>query len=682
MKHETLKTNLFVRNEGICATVCYITLRAATIVGYLQRLVALLVLCLFVPFGGTVVEAGLVINAHNQISYASKGRHALVIGNSNYDSVEPLRNPETDAQDMAAALRRLGFDVTLLIDANRNVWTEGMKAFGEKAQGAETALVYYAGHGIQVGGKNFLLPADAKIDSPEDLPFESFDLEFILRAMPADIGTGILFLDACRNNPLTGAFEGRTRGIALASEDEATEQRPDGPSRTRGLGRVEPKPGLLISFATAPGTVAYDGSGRNSPFTAALLNHIETPGLEVSAMLRRVRKEVADLTKGSQIPWVTSSLSDPFYFNQQSEVPTANAEPLASIAWSAMAKDPSPVVLANFIATYPDSPFATIARKRLEEISANQKQPVDASDLIPLDIEPLDTIMSTDQAGGTVVYDVPDGSGKVLAELAPATEVEVTGQVRQQGWYRVRLSTGKAGYVEKRLMRQVESQAVAVETESIAVAESDSFIRVDTLLRARRTAIVRSVPSQDSNRIFFVPTRREVEVIGISKNKTWCMVRDDSRRTGYVLTSMLEDLDGSAPVFRNLTAMPEQSAGARKEKSNYELIEGLMIANADVAIRQKPDPSSEQIRELRQGDQIYARARTANSDWAIVQLEENTSGYVYLKRLDSVSDDTFFRGLAGAIFANVWYAIGALLLAMLGFGLDRLRRRFRISAQD
>lgn len=649
--------------------------------GLLRCVLTIVLVCLAFLLNGTAAHAGLVIGPANELKYEPTGRHALVIGNSDYDQVASLTNPKADATDIAEALKRLGFEVTLVINADQENWSAVMKKFSSRARGAETALIYYAGHGLQLDGKNFLLPVDAEIQSAADLPFQSFDLDFILRSMPSDIQTGIVFLDACRNNPLAGAFGDNTRGLGIVPKETA--MRDASHSRTRGLGRVEPKPGLMVSFATAPGMVAYDGDGRNSPFTRALLDHIETPGIEVSEMLRRVRKDVADATQGNQIPWVTSSISQAFFFNPQPAPATHAAVPTAAAVWNEMAGDRSTVALANFIASFPESPLAEVARSRLELAQRDQAQHVATSDLIPMEIEVLDTIVTTQPGIEAIVFDSPDPAAEIIARLGAGTNLEVTGRVRRQhGWYRVRLSGGASGYIEQQRVQPVENRQNEPQSDFGAVAESDSFIRIDTLLRARRTAIVRSVPSQDSSRLFYVPTRQEVEVIGISKNKKWCMVRDEGSRTGYVMTSMLEDLDGSSPAFRNLTAVAEPTAKTTPKAPQYELIEGLMIANADVAIRQKPDPTAEQIRELRKGDQIYARARSVNSEWVVVQLEENTSGYVYLKRLDKVDDDSFFKGIAEALFANVWYAIGALLLAMLGFGLEKFRRRFSTNAAE
>ena len=237
-------------------------------------------------------------------------RVALVIGNAEYRHTAPLRNPRNDAADVARALEGLGFEVIEGIDVDKSAFGSMLREFAKAARGAEVTLFFYAGHGLQVEGENYLVPTDARLADEVDLDLEAFELAKFMRQMRG--GTNLVFLDACRDNPLAGNLArsmGPTRSAAVG----------------RGLGRVETGSGTLIAYATQPGNVADDGEGRNSPFTAALLAHISTPGLSVDSLLARVTDDVMKGTGERQQPWRHSSLRKPFYFK-----PAPPAESTAS----------------------------------------------------------------------------------------------------------------------------------------------------------------------------------------------------------------------------------------------------------------------------------------------------------------------------------------------------------------
>ena len=235
-------------------------------------------------------------------------RVALVIGNAEYRHTTPLRNPRNDAADVARALDDLGFEVVEGIDVDRSAFGSMLREFAKSARSAEVTLFFYAGHGLQVEGENYLVPVDARLADEVDLDLEAFELAKFMRQMRGR--TNLVFLDACRDNPLASNLArsmGPTRSAAVG----------------RGLGRVETGSGTLIAYATQPGNVADDGEGRNSPFTAALLAHIATPGLSVDALLARVTDDVMRGTGERQQPWRHSSLRNPFYFKPASAPTTA-----------------------------------------------------------------------------------------------------------------------------------------------------------------------------------------------------------------------------------------------------------------------------------------------------------------------------------------------------------------------
>ena len=285
---------------------------------------------------------------------------ALVIGNGAYTSAPALNNPANDARDIAQRLSTLGFDVIIVVDGDHRQMLDALSAFGRAATGAEVALFYYAGHGVQVAGRNWLLPVASDIEVAADLPSQAVKTNDIIDVMEASgASLKLVMLDACRNNPLPKA----------ASR-----------SASRGLARVDAgTAGTMITFATAPGDVAADGNERNSPFTAALLLHIATPGLEIRQLMGRVRETVYTNTSKRQLPWVNEALIGEFYFGGRD--PSAPQIPFAKSDTTSTAKSQEPqsdgpsereaFALAQsintegawdaFLGRYPDGAYAAFA---------------------------------------------------------------------------------------------------------------------------------------------------------------------------------------------------------------------------------------------------------------------------------------------------------------------------------
>ncbi|HEX2869899.1 MAG TPA: caspase family protein [Polyangiaceae bacterium] len=224
----------------------------------------------------------------------SERRTALVIGNGRYP-VGPLGNPPNDARSVAAALRSANFDVTVKLDVDRDGMKRAIDDLGTSLLKGGVGLFFYAGHGAQVNGENYLVPIDAKITREEDIDIEAVALNRVLsRLDAANNRMNFVILDACRDNPFAKKFRGGERGLALASAPEGT----------------------FISYATAPGSVAADGAGTNSPFSSALARNLTTRGLRVEDVFKAVRREVKQVTQGRQTPWESSSLDADFWFVQ------------------------------------------------------------------------------------------------------------------------------------------------------------------------------------------------------------------------------------------------------------------------------------------------------------------------------------------------------------------------------
>jgi uncharacterized caspase-like protein len=217
---------------------------------------------------------------------------ALVIGNAAYPT-SPLTNPVNDATDMAALLRRLGFDATLHKNADRPTMEKAVDLFTRGVPRGSAGLFFFAGHGVQIDGVNYLLPIGAQLDAASDVKYHAVAADWVLARMDeSGMDVKLLLLDACRNNPLGRSFQ-RTL--------------------SRGLGVMETPQGALIAYATSPGKTADDGPGRNSPFTVQLLRELVITGRDIEVALKAVRVGVQQTTKGKQIPWVASSMTGDFY---------------------------------------------------------------------------------------------------------------------------------------------------------------------------------------------------------------------------------------------------------------------------------------------------------------------------------------------------------------------------------
>jgi hypothetical protein len=238
---------------------------------------------------------------------SAQQRVALVIGNGGYWSVPSLANPVNDAGDVAVALGRLGFAVAKLENAGFDAMRRAVLDLDRRACGAEMAVVFFAGHGSEVGGENWLIPVDADLRADIDTANEAIRLKNVILAVSGATKLGLVILDACRNDPFVARMQ-RTAGTRSVDRGLARVE------PNRGLVRVEPTGNVLVAYAARDGTAAADGHDRNSPFTAALLRHIETPGLEVNFLFRRVHDDVLSKTSRTQQPYTYGALSgEPIY---------------------------------------------------------------------------------------------------------------------------------------------------------------------------------------------------------------------------------------------------------------------------------------------------------------------------------------------------------------------------------
>src|SRR3954471_3992144 len=296
-------------------------------------------------------------------------RVALVLGNSAYQNVAPLTNPVNDSSKMAATLKQAGFDV---VDSRRDLpaaeTRRALRDFADRARDADIAVVYYAGHGIEVDGSNYLIPVDAKLERDTDIYDEAFSLDRILIAIEPAKKLRLVILDACRDNPFSKKMK---RSVATRAVGQ-------------GLAKIEPtSPNVLIAYSAKAGSTAADGDGNNSPFTIALAHHLTTPGLDVRRAFGFVRDEVLKTTGNRQEPFVYGSLGGedvPLVPAPVRAAPAAAAP--ATPALSAQAEVRRDYELAMqvgnksalnaFLSQYPDGFYASLAKLQLEKIAAEE----------------------------------------------------------------------------------------------------------------------------------------------------------------------------------------------------------------------------------------------------------------------------------------------------------------------
>ena len=289
------------------------------------------------------------------VAYAEK-RVALVIGNAAYHNTTRLNNPTRDSKDVASALRRLDFDVTEYHDVDFIGMRKAMKKFGRTARNADMAVLYFAGHGMEVGGENWLIPVDADLLSDDEMEDEAIGLSYVMGKLRGASKLGLVILDACRNDPFSSKMR-RASGITR--------------SVNRGFARVEPEGNILVAYAAREGTLAQDGNyGENSPYAAALLQHIETPNLDVQFLFRRVRDSVKIASRGVQVPHTYGSLPGQRIFLKTKKIVPDNSAEIAF--WNSIKDSEEKPVYEAYLATYKNGIFTKLALARIDLIVQHQ----------------------------------------------------------------------------------------------------------------------------------------------------------------------------------------------------------------------------------------------------------------------------------------------------------------------
>ena len=332
------------------------------------NIIAILLCGLFLA---VTVEAGQRNLAVTVSSAQEQKRVALVIGNAAYQGASALRNPVNDARAMSNALNALGFQVIEVTDASQKEMNKAITAFGDKLNGETVALFFYAGHGLQVKGKNYIIPVDAQIEKEGAVASEAVGVDAVLEQLNAS-PVSIVILDACRNNPFERSFRKLGGG---------------------GLAQMDAPKGSFIAYATAPGKTAADGDGKNGLFTQELLRQINQPGVELGMMMRRVRASVSAKSGDAQMPWDSSSMTGEFYFKPGNGTQVASLVPVAVMpqpvahikthdeieqdTWEGVRDSNNAGAVAEYLKQYPKGRFAGQARVLIATLKGGGAKPVE-----------------------------------------------------------------------------------------------------------------------------------------------------------------------------------------------------------------------------------------------------------------------------------------------------------------
>ncbi|MDU0343013.1 caspase family protein [Bosea rubneri] len=384
---------------------------------------------------------------------AQDRRVALVIGNSAYKNAPALPNTVNDARDTAEALRKVGFEVVDGVDLDKRGMDTALFRFARLARDADAVMFYYAGHGFQFNGENFLVPVEARIDDEVSVQYETLKLSEVITALGFAKGVKIMVLDACRNNPF----------VAQLSKNQATRSFSVG----TGLAPIARAQGMVTAYATQANDVAADGSGRNSPFTAALVQEMRQPGLEIATMFRRVQKAVYDATGGKQTPELSLSLLGDFYLNRE--------ETDADI-WRRLRSSDDVAEIKAFIQRFPASFFAVDARTRLDllerrSVSASEREKLE-NEFAARERALLERLRQAEKSRQQAASDLADrDAGKTDAKGAAPLPVEAPRQAPVALAPAVKPSD--AGERERlaRELAQREQELTALEAEKVKLSQ-------------------------------------------------------------------------------------------------------------------------------------------------------------------------------------------------------------------
>ena len=569
----------------------------------MRLLPLMLVVCLILVFGALPSEA--------------EPRVALVIGNSDYGAeMGKLPNPANDAALMAKTLKQVGFDVITVTNADQNKMKQAIKEFGRKltSAGAQTTgLFFYAGHGLQFDGENYLIPVHAAIEQEGDVDVEAIPASMVLKQMDfSGSAVNIVILDACRNNPLARSMRSTGGGLAEMKE------RPTG---------------SFIAYSTAPGQTAVDGKGKNSPYTEALASAILTPGAGIEDIFRNVRGKVLKVTDQKQVPWDASSLTAPFYFmpgNGNGSTPVAATEapsPPDEKYWDNVKDSKSAGDYEAYLKKYPDGEFADLAKSRIADLKQTKVASAEATD------QSGDTVQrtATDNASGgsstdfedleqtiyskngAVIHDKPERNSSTLKKLSANQQLHATGVSTDGNWWRVSMSNGKTGYIHKTVIREPTQPAQTADA-------SDSS--------GATTATDSSGGSASSGGNFIEP----IEGGSAAVQPTYQTQPTYQQPSGPTITfggggnnGQVNGIGALAAILGNSAANNQQP---RQQTVSFTPQSKKLMVRSGTVIRPVANFGASPIARLTADGQLQGAARSTDGLWWRIRMPDGRTGFI------------------------------------------------------
>ena len=558
--------------NGRCVTVFLLKALRRAMIGAL--------LCLVLP--SATAQSAIVVDY----------RVALVIGNAKYVGWPSLDNPVNDARSMAAALKKLKFDVILVTDADLGTMQKAIRRFRAKLRKGGTGLFYYSGHGVQVDLANYLIPTRGTVEYAEDIPNSSIDANVILKTMgEARSRVNFVILDACRNNVL---------------------KRRDN-SKVGGLARMDAPKGTLIAYATGPNQIANDGVGKNSLYTAELLKVISEPGLQVEAMFKRVRRRVDHVSDGSQIPVEFTSLTGDFYFraakrrtsrpsqaaSKSFEVAPYNKrfEALRRIGVREKPLNSAPIV-ARLSAQEGVTATGRVRDRDWLQVSTRGGIKGYVPDYLlrlpfTWKVKPHKGVYEVIEKTG--LHTQPRSASRRLASLPSGRSINASGRVEGLNWLRVKTRDGMKGFIHRSALDKPFSYSV--------IPFNGTFEAVTEVKLLKQ-------PRISSKQLASLATGERVTAIGRIRGRDWLEVKRRSGLTGFVREALL--------------AIPFEWR-EKKFAGKDNTFKTVAAAN----LRAEPRASSKLLASLTPNQQVVAVAKVVERDWLKVMIgKQKTRGYV------------------------------------------------------
>jgi len=572
---------------------------------------------------------------------AAEPRVALVIGNSAYKGDLPaLPNPANDAKLMAQSLKNVGFDVVEAENASQADMKRAIAEFSDKlsAAGAQgTGLFFYAGHGVQVAGENYLIPVDAVINKEADVDLAAVSATTVMKQMDfAGSAVNIIILDACRNNPLSSGTRGMSRGLA-----EIT-------STPRGS---------FIAYSTAPGSTAADGDGVNSPYTKALSETIQEPGLSISDVFQEVRTKVLAATGNQQTPWDSSSLTGRFYFKpgeaqvasltppSQPQVTQPTTPSTGSVVgdeklayekefWDSVKDSGDPDAIQLYLNKYPEGYFVDAANAKLADLKSTKtasvtpaQQPTSPSTNGQIDHS--DTQQPQEAAAPVVamialnqtVYAKrdgrmrasPDGKAALVTSFPPNTELTATGRTSDGKWWRIALGDGQVGYMHQSVIAEQPFQtASAPQAQPAAVAPQQPAAAADSS----------SIVLMDGGQ----PTQSNNPNVGVSPAQAQQLVSAAQNPQG-VGAQVLNGLFGAAGQMFSGNGQQIPTPSNNDNRIAFAAYNHAIMVRGGAIILDSAGNGTP-IAQVLEPRQMQASARTSNGSWYQVVLPNGNLGYL------------------------------------------------------